>query len=221
MARDSRLDYLGAELDRLKADFGRAKERVSVCAGELDRASADFDYYRREIAQLKSVMASELQMASACYAADDHYSANNHSYNIQNMKPRLDLLYDGKQRVRGPVDAARARFQEAVNEKRRIGAWLSAAREAFNTRLAEARAESARRQAKWHEKRCRLCGSTIRYHEDWTHVPDMCKPCREREKTKWRVKPCRRCGRTIRYSVDWVHPPNFCKGWKRSFRSDA
>lgn len=214
MARDSRLDCLGAELDRLKVDYGRAKERVGTCAAELDRARADVNYYKREIAQLKSVMASERQMASACYAAGDHYGAKSHSYNIQNMKPRLDSLYDGKQRAYGPVESAKVRFQQAVDEKRRIGAQLNAAREAFNKRLSEVRAEKAREQSKWHEKRCKNCGATIRYHEDWTRIPDTCTPCREREKAKWRDKPCRGCGRTIRYNIEWSHPPNFCKECK-------
>ena len=215
MARDSRLDYLGAELDRLKAEYGRAKERLSACATELDRIRADVDYYKREIAQIKSVMASERQMASTCYAAGDHYSAKNHSYNIQNMKPRLDALYDGKQRAYGPVESARAQFQQALEEKRRISSQLNAAREAFNARLAEVRAEKERERSKWREKRCKQCGATIRYHEDWTRIPDTCKPCREREKAKWREKPCRGCGRTIRYSTDWSHPPNYCKECKR------
>lgn len=217
MARDDRLDYLGSELARLKMEYGRAKERVSACASELDRARADVDYYKREIAQLKSVMASERQMASACYSAGDHYSAKNHSYNIQNMKPRLDSLYDGKQRAYGPVESARTRFQQALEEKRRIGAQLSIAREAFNARLAEVKAERSREQSKWHEKRCSLCGATIRYHEDWAHIPDTCKPCREREKAKWREKPCRECGRPIRYNIEWSHPPNYCNGCKERF----
>lgn len=217
MSRDSRLDYLGAELDRIKAEYARAKERVGACAAELDRVRADVDYYKREIVQLKSAIDSERQMASACYAAGDHYSAKSHSYNIQNMRPRLDSLYDGKQRAYGPVETARARFQQAVDEKRRLGTQLRTAREAFNNRLAEVRAEKAREQSRWHEKRCKSCGAIIRYHEDWARVPDTCKPCHEAEKAKWKEKACRGCGRTIRYNTDWSHPPNFCKVCKGRF----
>ena len=81
-------------------------------------------------------------------------------------------------------------------------------------RLAEVRAERDRQRLKWHETRCKRCGATIKYHEDWSRIPHLCKPCRELEKASWREKPCRGCGEPIRYNIEWAHSPNYCKSCK-------
>lgn len=217
MPRDARLDALGSELDRVKERFRLAKERVGARKADLDHARSEYGSIKNELDSVRASIASERDAASYCYHAHDHYGAQSHSANAKIMVPRRDSLYESKSRLYEQMESARASFNEALEEKRRIGSELDAAKEAFNARLREVRAERERERAKWHEKRCRICGATIRYHEDWTHVPDLCQTCREREKAKWREKPCRKCGKLIRYNVEWEHEPNYCRECRAEF----
>ena len=67
------------------------------------------------------------------------------------------------------------------------------------------------RNNSWRYTTCQSCGRQIKYHVDWTNVPNLCKDCLEKEKAKWRTKSCNNCGNTIRYNVDWTNVPNLCK----------
>lgn len=88
----------------------------------------------------------------------------------------------------------------------------------------------------WHDKSCARCGHTIRYSDEWTHIPNYCKNCREaleserKEKEekraaekatraeKWKERSCKECGQTIRYNIEWRHIPNYCSDCKEKFR---
>lgn len=221
MARtpDSRLEALGREVDRLKAEYETAKNRTSALKTEKDRAHADVAWCKSEIAELKRCIEEERRAASVCYEAHNHYDAKNHSLNAQNMKPRLSSLYDSKDRAWATFESYRDAFNAALEEQRRIKVQLDSTRKAFQERLTELKNQNARENSRWHEKSCRICGATIRYHEDWTHIPDLCPQCRERERAKWQEKPCKGCGATIRYSTDWTHVPNYCKKCKAEFEA--
>ena len=221
MARtsDGRLEALGREVDRLKAEYEAAKSRTSAAKNEKDRAYADVAWCKSEIADLKRCIDEEYRAASVCHQAHNSYDAKNHSLNAQNMKPRLNSLYDSKDRAWAAFESYRDAFSAALEEQRRIKTQLDSAREAFQTRLSELKEQNARENAKWHEKSCRVCGATIRYHDDWTRIPDLCPQCKERERAQWREKPCKACGTMIRYSTDWTHPPNYCKKCKAEFET--
>lgn len=71
---------------------------------------------------------------------------------------------------------------------------------------------------KWHETNCGECSATIKYHEDWSRVPDLCKSCiqdRKRRKeealAKWQEKACAECQDPVKYHMDWDKIPSLCK----------
>lgn len=95
---------------------------------------------------------------------------------------------------------------------------LKKARAAKNRRLDELKELKAAEDPHWLEKSCQGCGTTIRYRDNWSHVPNFCKECKAkfdaekkyRERLR-REKPCKGCGATIVYYEDWDHIPNYCK----------
>ena len=186
MARtpDSKLEALGKEVERLKAAYETAKSRTSAAKADKDRAWDDVAWCKSQIAELKRCIAEERRAASVCYEAHDYYDAKNHSLNAQNMQPRLSALYDSKDRAWAAFESFRNAFNVALEEQRRIKAQLDSAREAFSARLAELKEQNARESAKWREKPCKGCGSTIRYNTDWTHPPNYCKECKAKFASK-------------------------------------
>lgn len=73
----------------------------------------------------------------------------------------------------------------------------------------------SKKAEQWKVKRCKNCSNEIKYHVDWSKVPDICNNCKELEQAKWKTKHCSGgCGSTIKYHVDWEHPPNFCSSCK-------
>lgn len=62
----------------------------------------------------------------------------------------------------------------------------------------------------WAEKSCEHCKATIRYRKDWNKIPNLCKPCKEKDQAMWAEKFCKNCSATIRYRKDWNKIPDFC-----------
>ena len=133
-------------------------------------------------------------------------------------------------------DAAKSRFNDSVSYQRGVKADLDAAKAAHKSRIEELKAQHIQESMHWHDKSCARCGCNIRYNDEWTHIPNYCKSCREileRERkereekkkaekaakeAKWKEKPCKECGRAIRYNIDWSHPPNYCPDCKEKFK---
>lgn len=72
-----------------------------------------------------------------------------------------------------------------------------------------------KKTTQWKTKQCKNCRNEIKYHVNWTKVPELCNSCKEKEQSKWREKTCKGgCGNKVKYHVDWEYPPNFCKDCK-------
>lgn len=72
--------------------------------------------------------------------------------------------------------------------------------------------ERAKQAAKWKTKRCKHCGTEIKYNVDWDKVPDYCKEC-----NAWQEKTCATpgCSNKVKYKKHWENPPKFCDECKR------
>ncbi len=84
------------------------------------------------------------------------------------------------------------------------------------------RQERQPKDSNWREKSCSApgCYNTIRYHINWSNIPDLCEYHLAQKKAEWMEKPCKRsgCRNTIRYNVNWDHIPNFCKQCKEELQ---
>lgn len=209
--RDAKLDALGRRVDQLKGEYETAKARTSARKADKDRAYAELAWHKSEIAELRDVITDDHRMASDCHTERDHYHEQLHSSNTHNMRLRLDNLCQGRNRARMEFDSFRDAFSSALEEQRAIKGRLDKARFAFQSRLAIVRDQRTAEAAKWHDRRCDRCGTTFRYHQDWTHIAKLCPTCREKEKTGWRERPCKQCGATVRYRVEWSRPPELCR----------
>lgn len=69
----------------------------------------------------------------------------------------------------------------------------------------------AKEKAKWYDKSCKYCSTTIRVNREWDKAPDMCKPCLEKERKKWYEVSCECCSSKISVNRDWDNPPKICK----------
>lgn len=76
------------------------------------------------------------------------------------------------ERLRAEMDAAQREIDSAKSRLDTISSRRSSIKdqiESVNYRIAD---------IKWHEKCCARCGAIIRYHEEWTHIPALCKSCK-------------------------------------------
>ena len=211
---DPELERLRAEMDAAQRQIDSAKQRLDYIGPRRDAIKREIESVNYRIADLKHSIDIEYEAIRACRQAHNKIDADNHRWSAQDFKAALDREYSIKNGYFEQLSAIRSEFEPALAELRSAQERKRRAREAFQARLAALKAANEASRAKWHEKPCSKCGKTIRYHEDWARVPDMCKECRERERAMWHEKPCAKCGRTIRYREDWAHIPNICKDCK-------
>jgi hypothetical protein len=75
--------------------------------------------------------------------------------------------------------------------------------------------ERAAKESQWKTKQCKSCSNDIRYHIEWTKIPDYCQKCLD-----WQKKPCGTtgCYNTIQYKKFWENIPNLCEDCRKKNR---
>lgn len=212
--KDYELERLRQEMDNAQREIDAAKSRLDYVSSRRDPIKSQIESINYIIADLKRSIDSEYESVRICKAARDRIGADNHRYNADSYKSSLSSQYEIKNGYRTQLDMLKSDFDSAISALREAKARKQQAREAFTRRLESLKAENEQEKAKWKETTCKKCGTTIRYHVEWTHIPELCKSCREAEKANWRETSCRVCGRTIRYNIEWTHIPSVCKECK-------
>ena len=233
---DSTLQYCSDRIDLLKAEYESAKRNTSYLKDELDSTWEALRSLRDEYHYYKEQADSEFQEASYCWENHDGANAKAHSENGHILNDRKSMVSSALDSANVEHDDAKRRFKESVSYQRSIKADLDEAKMAHKTRSEELKEQRLQESLHWHDKSCARCGCSIRYNDEWVHIPNYCKECREafeierKEKeekrvakklereAKWKEKPCKECGSSIRYNIEWSHPPNYCNDCKERFK---
>lgn len=234
--QDPTLQYWSDKIDTLNTEYERAKSNTSYLKNNLDSTWRTLRSLQDEYRSYKEQADYEFQQSQFCWDMHDGASAKEHSVNGHNLNERKSTLGSALDSAHANHDAAQSRFVESVSYQRSKKADLDAAKAAHKARIDELKAQHLQESMHWHDKSCARCGHTIRYSDEWTHIPNYCKNCREaleserKEKEekraaekatraeKWKERSCKECGQTIRYNIEWRHIPNYCSDCKEKFR---
>ena len=216
--QDPELERLFSRITVLEEEYRRAKGETDSCKLQMNSDWESLHYLQEKYRELKEMANEEFQAAKYCWSMNDRASAKEHSINGKDLNDRKAYLRPDLDRAHDRFTSSKAAFEKAKVRQEEVLGCLKIARAEKNGRLDVLKAAKVAEDAHWHEKTCKRCGKTIRYRDDWSHVPNYCKECKEkfdeekrqREKLR-REKPCRGCGKTIVYYADWEHIPNYCK----------
>ena len=112
-------------------------------------------------------------------------------------KAGVGLYLDG---AHARFDSEKSEFDKAVAYQRGIKERLDQARNKHKLRIEELKAQNLQEQMHWKEKSCGRCGTTIRYNDTWSHIPNYCKSCKEKmnaereEREKKKAAEGAKCG---------------------------
>lgn len=181
--QDYQLEQLKNEMDAAQRDIDIHKSCLDSVTQRRDSLKDQISSLKYEIANLKNERSREYDAAAESYRERSHEWAAIHKCNAQSLGDSiadkysiLDSYFEQLNVVKSERDSVFEAFKEAKERKYR-------ALDEFKRRLEIVRAERDAERAKWHEKSCRKCGSIIRYHEDWNHIPNYCKACKINFKT--------------------------------------
>ena len=212
--KDYELERLRSEMDSAQKDIDTAKARLDYVNARRNGIKSEIESVKYRICDIKRSIDEEYNMMKICFQNRDKYDAENHRYNAQSYKDSLQREYEIKKSYYHELDFMKDDYEAALSVLQSAKERKQRAREAFRTRLEVVRAQNESERSKWKEKPCKECGAPIRYHVEWSRIPDLCKPCLDRNKAKWHETTCRKCGKTIRYHQDWTHIPSICKDCK-------
>ena len=228
MSKDPELERLFSRISALEAEYQSACSETDFYKNQMNQEWSSLHDLQVQYRELKEQADEEFRSASLCWEMGDRVSAKEHSENGKALNERKAYLSSGLDMAHSRYDPLKAAFDQAKERQTEVLERLKEARAAKNRRLDELKEEKAAEDAHWHEKSCQGCGTTIRYRDDWSHVPNYCKECKAKfdaekkyRKRLRREKPCKGCGALIVYYEDWDHIPNYCKECKDSFQSDG
>ena len=177
---DPELERLRAEMDAAQRQIDAAKQRLDYIGPRRDAIKREIESINYRIADLKRSIDIEYEAIRACRQAHNKIDADNHRWRAQDFKAALDREYSIKNGYFEQLSALKSEFEPALAELRSAKERKNRARDAFQARLATLKAANEEARAMWHEKPCAKCGRTIRYREDWAHIPNICKDCKSR-----------------------------------------
>lgn len=221
--QDAELSRLFTRISFLEDEYKSAKAATDICKEQMNSAWESLHNIQEKYRELKEMADEEFRTAEYCWEMNDRASAKVHSINGRDYNDQKIYIRSELDRLHVCFDSSKSAFDSAKAHQADVLSQLKEARSAKNKRLDELKAQKAAEDAHWHEKNCQKCGKTIRYRDDWSHIPNYCKECREkfdnekkqREQLR-REKSCRGCGKTIIYYADWKHIPNYCEDCRKN-----
>lgn len=216
--RDTELERLFSTISSLEQEYESARSETDFYRNQMNSEWGVLHDLQTQYRELKEAADEEFRLASYCWEMGDRASAKEHSENGKNINERKAYIASGLDSAHSRYDPMKEAFERAKEHQTEVLQRLKAARAAKNRRLDELKIENERDASHWHEKSCQNCGATIRYRDDWSHIPNYCKGCKTRFDTEKqrrerlrREKSCKGCGDRIVYYEDWDHIPNYCK----------
>ncbi len=177
--RDHELEKISAEIDAAKREITDASSRLDSINYRRQAIKSQIDSVNYRINDIKRSKEMEYNAMKLCYERKDRIDAENHRYRMQGFGDALQREYAEKNSLYEQLNIIKPEYESALSQLRSAKARKNSAYERLNARLAFLKSQSAERNAKWHTKSCAICGKEIRYHEDWNHIPNICKNCKE------------------------------------------
>lgn len=219
-SKDPELSQLGEALSEARAAYSAAKKVTDGAKEHLNETGDRIQSFNTKINELKQNVDHEYNEMRSMRAEGNREEAEEHRHKAQSMQEELTARYEGKKQCFGELDAARAAFNKALDNQKRLRDEMQTAWDAFNARLAYLKQENEKERAKWLETTCRECGKRIRYHKDRKKAPALCKECYEKDKVNWEDRQCARCGATFRINKNWEHIPTICSDCRTQVREE-
>lgn len=188
--QDAELNWLYSQITLWENEYNRAKATTDGCKQQMQSEWESLHYLQERYRELKEMANEEFRSAKYCWETNDKANAKIHSINGKNLNNDKMYLRPDIDRAHARFDSAKSAFENAKAHQANILEHLKAARSAKNKRLDELKAIKAAENAHWYEKACKRCGKTIRYRDDWSHIPNYCKECKAKfdEEKKQRGK---------------------------------
>lgn len=217
--RDAELERLFSNISFLEREYESARSETDFYRNQVNSEWGILHDFQTQYRELKEEADEEFRLASYCWEMGDRASAKEHSENGKIINERKAYIASGLDSAHSRYDPMKEAFERAKEHQAEVLQRLKAARAEKNRRLDELKIQNEREAAHWHEKNCQKCGKTIRYRDDWSHIPNYCKDCKamfdatekQRKESLRREKLCKGCGATIVYYEDWEHIPNYCE----------
>ena len=172
--KDPELQRLSAEMDAAQAEMDSLRSTIDSIKSKRNSIKSQIEAVNYRIQDLKSRIDNEYSAMRLCYQRKDRIDGDNHKYNAESLKGSLNAEYSYKNNYRSQLDSTRYEYDSVMSRFNAAKDRKTRAREAFQSKLQQLK-------AKWHEKPCAKCGATIRYHEDWEHIPSICKNCKSKK----------------------------------------
>lgn len=179
--KDYELERINAEIEAAKREIADASSRLDSINYKRQAIKSQIDSVTYRINDLKRSKEMEYSAMKLCYERRDKIDAENHKYRMQSFGDSLQRVYAEKNSLYEQLNIYKPEYESALSQLRSAKARKNAAYERKNARLALLKSQNAERNAKWHTKSCARCGREIRYHEDWNHIPNICKDCKEKK----------------------------------------
>lgn len=177
------------ELQRLYSEKMAAQCAVIHAKELLDRISSQRSAYQEQIQSvnvviddLKQRIRSEKEAIRICKAARDWIGTTAHQYNLQSYQTALQEQYSIKNSYFTQKNLSQSEFSSALRSLQAAKERKQQAQQAITERLSQLKAQSAAEAQKWRKTTCRVCGQAIPYNIEWTHIPHVCKSCKEARK---------------------------------------
>ncbi|MBQ8054629.1 MAG: hypothetical protein IJ198_12620 [Lachnospiraceae bacterium] len=218
--KDPELSRLGEALSSARSAYAAAKKITDETKARLNETGSRIQTFNAKISELKKGIDAEYSAMRSERANGDRDAADEHRSLAQSMQEKLTEIYESKKACFGELDEARAAFNKALDTQKVLRDKVQEAWDGFNARLEYLKNENAREQAKWKEKPCKICGSTIRYNVEWKHIPNLCKECFDKDKANWEDRVCVKCGKTFRINKGWEHIPTICGDCRKIVKAE-
>lgn len=176
--QDAELSRLFSQIAIWEEEFNRAKATTDGCRQQMNSEWESLHYLQTKYRQYKEMADEEFRSAKYCWEMNDKASAKVHSINGKNLNNEKMYLRPDLDRAHARFDSFKTAYENARAHQDYVLEQLKEARSAKNKRLDELKAIKAAEDAHWHEKLCKRCGKTIRYRDDWSHIPNYCKECK-------------------------------------------
>ena len=176
--QDAELNRLFSQITLWEGEYNRAKAATDGCRQQMNSEWESLHYLQTKYRQYKEMADEEFRSAKYCWAMNDKANAKAHSINGQNLNNEKKYLRSELDRAHISFDSFKEAYKNAKIHQAYVLEQLKAARAAKNKRLDELKAIKAAEDAHWHEKSCKRCGKTIRYRDNWSHIPNYCKDCK-------------------------------------------
>ncbi len=218
--KDPELSRLGDVLSEVRAAYAEAKKVTDGAKSVLNEKGDCIQEFNAQINTMKAYIDAAYDSMRSERGNGNREAAEEHRARARSMQEELTAKYEEKKKCFFALDEARTSFNNALDQQKQLRNDVQNAWDQFNERLEFLKIENVAEQAKWKEKPCRQCGTTIRYNMEWKHIPNLCRACFEKDRVNWEDRVCEICGSRFRINKTWKRVPTLCHDCRNDVSAD-